>query len=363
MSKKYFSGLNYTLGNEDTTLEIKLVDHYKPKSIFSVCGSGGRALPLCSSTSENLTLADLSQEQIRLASLREASYRQLDYEDFLCFWGYFPYADDNFCDKRKKIFNQLNIDQDVKDFFSKVFTEINFTSVLYLGKWERTFQVLAKVTRTILGADFDHILRFDDLNAQKKYYQESFPHARWKLVLFCLGNKTLFNALLYKGHFIEKNIKESHFEFYSNAFDRLFTTDLAQKSFFLHLCFYGKIKSLAGVPIEAQKEIHQRIKDSQTKTTYITEDMIAHLSSGLKTYDFLSLSDVPSYFKGELERNFMQMLRPSLNPGAIVVNRYYLRVSNCDLAGFTDVTDQHLELIKKELVQMYGIRVYQYSPL
>ncbi|MDO9183594.1 MAG: DUF3419 family protein, partial [Bacteriovorax sp.] len=188
------------------------------------------------------------------------------------------------------------------------------------------------------------------------------PLNRWKIVLLILGNKALFNALLYKGDFIEKNVSESHYDYYFNAFNRLFTRDLAQKSFFLHLCFYGKINSLMGVPREASEKIHQKIANSKTVVNYISEDLISHLKSGINTYDFLSLSDVPSYFKGDLEINFMQMIRPSLAPGAIVVNRYYLRKSNCNLEGFQDVTETHRLIIDLEKVQMYDICIYRYNP-
>ncbi|MGZ3787803.1 MAG: DUF3419 family protein, partial [Bacteriovorax sp.] len=161
MKEKYFSGLNYTLGNEDTSVEIELSKIHRPKDVFSVCGSGGRSLPLCASYTEHLTLSDLSSEQIKLAMLREATYRQLAQDEFLLFWGYYPYSDDNFCKARKELFLKLDLPNDVRGFFTDVYSELEFTSVLYLGKWERTFQVLAKITRTLMGKDFDRILRFD----------------------------------------------------------------------------------------------------------------------------------------------------------------------------------------------------------
>lgn len=360
--KKYFTGLNYTLGNEDTTVEIKLAQIYKPKNVFAVCGSGGRALPLVSENVEELTLSDLSEEQLMLAELRFAAYKELSHEDFLLFWGYFPYADDNFCETRKSIFSNLSLSDPVRKYFEIIFSQIQFQSVLYTGKWERTFQVLAKITRTLLGKDFDRILRFDDLKAQEDYYKTEFPINRWKAVLFLVGNKTLFNALLYKGSFIEKNIPESHFDFYFNAFDRLLTKSLAQKSFFVQLCFYGKIHSLKGVPVEAEKEAFERVKNYNGKVHYLKTDLVEHLKKGDMKHDFLSLSDVPSYFKGSLEKDFMQVIRPGLAPGAIVVNRYYLRIPECDLKDYIDITQKHQNLIDAELVQMYDIRIYQYTP-
>jgi S-adenosylmethionine-diacylglycerol 3-amino-3-carboxypropyl transferase len=361
--KKYFKGLNYTLGNEDTTVEIELVKIYKPDSVFAVCGSGGRSLALAEESVKDLALSDLSGEQLLLAKLREATYKELDFEEFSLFWGYYPYGDDHFCERRKKIFEKLNLESDAREYFLGIFMENHFVSLLYTGKWEKTFQALARIARLMMGADFDRILRFDELSAQKNYYQKAFPLRRWKALLFLVGNKTLFNALLYKGSFIKKNLPESHFDFYFNAYERLFTGSLAQNSFFLQLCFYGKIKSLAGVPVEAKKEAHAAVKGHKGTIHYLNVDMIEHLSRGERQYNFLSLSDVPSYFEGDLERDFMQKIRPGLRPGAIIVNRYYLRVPKCDLKGFTDITSKHQKLVDEELVQMYKIKIYQYTPV
>jgi len=362
MGQKYFSGLNYTLGNEDTSFEISLVEALESKKIFSVCGSGGRSLPLCSKFAEELTLSDLSKEQLLLAQLREITYKQLNHEDFLCFWGYFPFVDDYFFDQRKKIFYSLNLSDEVRNYFEVIFNEISFQGLLYLGKWERTFQILAKINRFILGRGFDQILRFDHLDDQKKFYESHFPKNRFNIVLFLLGNKALFNALLYKGDFIEKNSKLSHFQYYKRAFHHLFTHNIANKSFFLHLCFYGKIKTASGVPIEAQEAVHERIQKSKTQLIYLNEDLVSYLSSGANRFDFLSLSDVASYFKGDLEVNFMQMIKPSLIPGAIIVNRYYLRRPDCNLSGFVDVTADYDHLAADEKVQMYDIAIYRYNP-
>lgn len=362
MGQKYFSGLNYTLGNEDTSVEIDLIKKLKPKNIFSICGSGGRSLPLMHSEAVDLTLSDLSKEQLQLAELRLVTYRQFSHEDFLLFWGYFPYTDNNYSTQRRELFNQLKLSTATQQFFTNVFNEIKFDSLLYLGKWERTFAVFAKVNRALLGRDFDRILRFDNLEEQIEYYHREFPIKRWKALIHVLGNKAMFNALLYKGDFITKNSPLSHFDYYFQSFDRLFTRDLAQKSFFLQLCFYGKIKSLLGVPVEASMDSFERIKEAKTPVLYVQEDFVTYLSRGEKKYDFLSLSDVPSYFQGDLEKDFMQKIRPSLIPGAIVVTRYYLRKSECDLSGYVDITETHSKIIELEKVQMYEIRVYKYQP-
>ena len=45
MSQPYFNQLNYTLGNEDTSLELAILPE-RVGHVFSVAGSGGRVVPL-----------------------------------------------------------------------------------------------------------------------------------------------------------------------------------------------------------------------------------------------------------------------------------------------------------------------------
>ena len=53
------------------------------------------------------------------------------------------------------------------------------------------------------------------------------------------------------------------------------------------------------------------------------------------------------------------MIKPSLNPGALVVVRYYLRKCDANIQGYTDVTNEYADLIRHEKVQMYKFCIYQ----
>lgn len=360
MVQKYFNSLNYTLGNEDTTVEIELVKKIKPTAIFSVCGSGGRSIPLVNKDVEKLYLCDLSEYQLMLAELRYVTYTKLSHNDFLIFWGYCPYGDTDYSEKRKEIFNSLTLAQNVRDFFEALFLELEYSSLLYLGKWEKTFQTLAKICSIILGESaIERLFSFRKLEDQVQYYRNEFPIYKWKLILFLLGNKSVFNALLYKGDFIKKNDPDSHYQYYFNAFDRLFTTTLARNSFFLNLCFFGKIKFHEGNPVEASRETKDRVSEFSGEVEYVKQDMISFLNTGTEQFDFLSLSDVPSYFSGDIEKNYLQMIRPSLKAKAIIVVRYYLRKCEADTSGYLDVTNEYSEFIRQEKVQMYKFCIYQ----
>ncbi|CBW26580.1 putative transferase [Halobacteriovorax marinus SJ] len=364
MVKKYFSDLNYTLGNEDTTLEYELVKKIKPKNILTIAGSGSRVVPLISKDVSNLYCVDVSRPQLFITELRKVTIESLNFNDYLAFWGFPPYAAYDYAIKRREIFKGLDLSFECKDYFLKVFGEMQWESILYMGKWERTFAVFAKVVQKFFGKEFDQIFKFHNLSDQIHYYNNKFSMRKWKTLLFILGNKSVFNALLYKGDFIKKNQPGSHFSYYFDAFESLFTHSLARESFFLNLCFFGKLSHEDANTIEAKKECFDRMKEGLSNgvnVNYVNSDLVSAAQSVPSgSLDFLSLSDVPSYFGGDLERDYMQELRPSLKKGAIVVLRSYLRVPESNLKGFVDITPKYSELLATEKVQMYIVQIFEY---
>ncbi len=363
MSKKYFSELNYSLANEDSSVEYEMVKLLNSQKILSVCGSGGRSLPLLATNPQKLHCVDLALQQLGILKLRIETIKLLEHRDFLKFWGYAPYGKVNLSDFRKKIFYKLNLEEVDKSYFEKLFVANSWNSILYAGSWERTFNTFSKIVRLILGKKHSSIcFSFNDLEKQKKYFDNDFPWWRWNIVLHILGNKSVFNALLYKGEFVKKNINETYFKYYAKAFKHLFYNSLTKKSFFLQLCFRGYIFDPAGNTIEADKQCFLQMKNAlktSSTVTWSNQDLISAINQSDEKFDFISMSDVPSYFSGEVETSFLQEIVPGLNKGAVIVIRSYLRVPNVDIEGYEDITLDYKDLIDLEKVQMYRFNIYR----
>jgi S-adenosylmethionine-diacylglycerol 3-amino-3-carboxypropyl transferase len=358
VTKKYFRELNYTLGNEDTSIDVEIIKGLNAKDVFSIAGCGSRSLPLLEQC-DRIVLNDIGPYQLGLSRLRASLYRNVSFQDFLLFFDYPPYHSQDNSRRRKEIFYSLDLDIQDKDFFLGVFTEINWDSLLYHGRWEKTFQTLSKAIRIILKKEHDRIFNFYDLEGQKEYFYSTFSNLNWKALIFLLGNKSVFNALLYKGDFITKNYPESHFEYYRQSFENLFTHSLARKSFFAHLCFFGKIIHSDGNPIEAWesnfKAVQNKIKNAEHCVEMVQGNMVELLQSPLyqNQFDYLSLSDVPSYFHGQVEKNFLVDIAPALKKGGVVCMRHYLRRPECNIEGFEDITSEFGDLFLKEKVGVY----------
>ena len=359
MSKTYFNKLNYTLANEDTALELELLPQ-GVNHLVSVAGSGGRVLPLLAKAPKKVTCVDLSQEQLYLTELRFESVRALTHSEFLSFWGYPPTPAEP--DERRKLFKKIKLGSDAQAFFDELFQATEWDSILYMGSWERTISKLSFVNRRITGMRGIGLFSAIGRTEHFRYLKQKFPTYAWALTLSLLGNASVFNSLLYKGHFPKKNIPQSSFKYYQDSFKRIFDQGPARENFLLQLLFFGKILFPEGNPIECDAKVFSQAKKAlkEAEIHYLKGNILEVVENAKPSVDLLSLSDVPSYFSGETERRFMQKIKKGMSPGGMVVIRNYLHVpEGTDYAGFECITPEYSHLIKKEKVQLYQVEVYR----
>ncbi|MBC7532331.1 MAG: DUF3419 family protein [Oligoflexus sp.] len=369
MSANYFNDLNYSLANEDTRLELEMCRTIQPKSILSICGSGGRFLPLLAAGPKKIVALDLAPQQLYLAELRQRIIFECDFDGFLLFWGFPPFKTTENRKKRKAIFESLTLSAECRRYFVELFTKHDYEGLIYKGKWERTIIGIPKILRRFIGGNYDKMFEFKTQAEQDAFMKSKLADNLWKLiprlVVLLLGNAAFFNACLYRGHFVKKNVSGSYYDFYRLAFRRLFFNGLARENYFLQLCFLGEIRYPEGVPVEGLENVFLTCKKTLKKNPEINlvlDNVLEYSRKSDEKFDFVSLSDVPSYFVGEDERNYMQGLKRNLNPGAVVIVRCYLRIpEGTILTGYEDVTETYRKEIDAEKVQMYNTFVYRFK--
>lgn len=356
MSKNYFNQLNYVLGNEDNSIEFNILNE-GTNHVLAAAGSGTRIIPLLAKSPRFLTCVDISKEQLFLTELRIETLRSLDYSQYLAFWGYPP--DSLSTEKRKQLFLSLDLSEDAHTYLNTFFEHIKWESILYKGKWERTFTKISKLLRFFVGRAGVRLFDFTKVMDHSNYLKNDFPRIRWNLAIFFLGNSVVFNTLLYRGNFPKKNIAQSYYKFYKNAFEGIFKQGPARNNFFLQLLFLGKIVFPEGLPFDCDREIYHKAKQGlqTTEIKYLCADIIDATKNVSIPIDFLSFSDIPSYFIGLREKTFLEDIKKGLAQNALVILRHYLRIPNVDLRSFLDVTSNHSQLIEEEKMQVYTIQV------
>lgn len=360
MRKQFFSGLNYTLANEDSRVEMTIMQS-ELEHVLTVAGSGARVLPLFASMPKQLTCVDLSKEQLLLTELRIESLRAFDHSEYLVFWGYPPSIED--ARYRRELFSKLRLSDDCRRLFVTLFERRDWTSILYDGKWERTFSKIAKICQSVLGDSVHDLFQSENLSQHFAYMDGQFPRLKWRFLVFLIGNSSFFNAILYKGKFPKKNIPESHFRYYLNAYDRIFERFLPRDNFFLQMTLLGRVAFESGNPIECSPDLFDKIKEGISRSRiYYREGNVVDLveQNDATPINFVSLSDVPSYFDEETSAQFLRRMKSGLADEAEVVVRYYLReIRNADLTGYNDVSSQFSDVFATELTQMYRMSVFQ----
>jgi len=336
------------MANEDTTFEFELASTSRCKHILAVGGSGSRCLPFLANDIESLHIVDVSKEQLLLIQFKIESIKQLQRNEAIELWT----SHDR--ERRTAILEKLKLGDEISSFAR--FMNENPLPFLYQGSWEKTFKTFSKLTKILFG---EKVLKglFESTHSYE-YFQKNIKGLRWDALIRIVGNKAMFNSLLYKGNFIQKNSPLTYFQYYSNAFERLFRLNVS-KSHFMQICLLGEVVFKEGLPIEFSEKLFNRIKESKVTPIYLQGSIFDQKYS--QEFDFISLSDVPSYLSSDIEKNYIQKLRPVTQKDGLIVNRFYLRkTENTNEAGFTDVTQDYNVLIQQELVQMYDIQVLKY---
>lgn len=355
--------MNYTLANEDTGLELSILSD-GCEHVVAVCGSGSRVLPLISKNPKCISVVDVSNFQLALCELRIESMRELSYSEFLAFWGYRSGVWGMSPQARKSLFERLNLRTESRHCLIQAFESQAWNSLLLAGRWERTFVLFSKIAKFILGEDrILGIFECKTIDEQNSYLEKRIYGWRWRLLIALVGNSRTFNAILYRGDFPVNNTGLGYVDYYDRAYRRLFAQGLARLNFFLQLTLLGELRYPEGLPIEADAHVFAEAKKnlSSVRFQWIQQDLVTWLS-GQSGIDFVSFSNVASYFSGERENRFLNEIHGSLKPGARVVLRYYLhRPEGLDRKGYFDRTSAYAKLVATEKIQMYDVEVLEKS--
>lgn len=352
----YFRGLNYSIGEEDTSIEHSLLP-LRVGKVLTVAGGGSRVVPLLGRQPGHLICVDVSPVQLALTALRIELVRSLTHERYLAFMGY---SGDMTAAARRDLFESLSLPGVHGAAARNLLASLHWGSPLYAGRFEHMLRSLHRVNACFTGPAGRRIFDFLNLPSQRHYYENDFPHRRWNAVLSLLGNATVFNQLLYKGAFPKNNTGVAPRLVYRRIFHSLFTTRLARSSFFLQMLFFGRLVFEEGFPLECRADVFADAKAALAATDieYRLESVFESARSE-REVDFVSLSDVPSFLSDEEGRGALAAVRPSLVPGATVVMRGHLCIVRPDSEGFADVSAQHAELLESESTGLWTFGVFR----
>jgi S-adenosylmethionine-diacylglycerol 3-amino-3-carboxypropyl transferase len=355
MSNKYFQGLNYTLANEDTWVEYDLLPE-NVQSVFTVCGSGSRAIPFLAKNPVEMHVVDLSDAQLRLFRLRLASIKALNYEEYLYFLGYTNTSPHN----RLDLFKQLDLSSDDQIFWQSHASFWKENGFIYLGKWERHFMMLGKIYHYVTRTNLYPIFASHDLIDQQKNLRLYWKSRHFKLYSKILLNEWIANKLLYKGHFAGskdlKTTKVTTAQYVYREFTDLLENTWVKENYFMQMIFLGKVIFPEAFPCECDKIIFDKVKKSQTKVYYHQKDLLSLVKE--KPHDFYSLSDTFSYMTDAMVKDFLSALPTSIPYASKIVIRTFMRKPSFKIDSPWEANEEkNIQAAKEDCTRMYDFMI------
>lgn len=352
----FFTRLNYSFGNEDWATELKALKIKPGSQVLCVTASGDRPLHLMLDNPAKITAIDANFIQNRLLELKYAALQTLEYDDYIRFLGVVP------SNAREQQFQKVTkkLTPTSASFWNKHGNMVR-NGILYQGHIERVTRYVAAASTLFRPHKTKKLFEHYDLTKQSKFIQEEWDTLALRkifdIVLSRFISKTLtIDPGLYVS--IPNELRLGHY-IYDRMLDILHRY-LAKENPLVSLLFRGYV-GWEALPAYLKPNGVEKIKNSNTQLSILTEDMIKHMENVLPgTYDTFSLSDVASYISQEKFNRMITGMYHAATPGARFCIRQFS--SNHQIpAGLSDrlVRDVALErqLEKEEKCFIYRFMV------
>jgi S-adenosylmethionine-diacylglycerol 3-amino-3-carboxypropyl transferase len=346
---EYFTGLNYSLANEDTWVEHSMAPE-KGRSTLVVAGSGSRVLPLLARNPDRLEIVDLSDAQLFLSELRIAAVRELEHPEFLYFMGYRGGIADGTlgADDRLRLFERLCMSDACRDFWTANRAWWEPRGFVYLGKWERHFMKLGKFLGSIARLKADPLFEAHTVEEQRRLMEKHWSETRFTAFLRVALSEFVFNRFLYKGHFAggegKRTAEDPAWKMVDREMTRMFRETLLRKNFFIQMIFLGEVRYEEGLPTEAHPAVFEAAKKAATEVVWTRGNFLEITRQ--RPFDFYSLSDTISYVTDAEARDFTRQIHSETPRGATVVIRSFMRQPHIQVDSPWSVDQRAADLAK-----------------
>jgi S-adenosylmethionine-diacylglycerol 3-amino-3-carboxypropyl transferase len=363
MTNAYFLShkLNYTYVNEDHIVEHELLAGHSGH-VVAVAGSGTRLVPLLAQNPERVTLIDISADQVMLSRFRHACIKAFSRADYMSFFGYAG-SEPIGVAQRKDMFASLpKLDAEVAEYMRIVLENNSWGPIVPLGRWEQTFASIAKLVKKVIGEKVaNEIFSISDQTEYNTYLSEKFPWKRWDFLTMLLSNSMFFNVMLYGRQFPKLNVADGFGDFYSKSLRSALQCCPARQNFFIQILFFGRVVYPEALTLDVDANLYRLAKESNSIVEIKQGNLLRDAGSKQHPISLFAVSDVPSYFRGDMARDWLQLVREQMAPGGMLIARYYRHVPEAtNYAGWHNQNHRYTELCKREKTQMYRYDILQH---
>lgn len=348
---------DYSFANEDTRLETNILP-MNSDCVAAIAGSGSRIVPLLSKRPKRLVCIDISEPQLSLTEFRLKALEQLDYQQYLQLVGY-----ENVCSsERRQLFHCLSLSDRAREYTKFVYNARDWGPILFEGRWERANLRLSRVFRFFCGKHLATLFECKNLSEQLDYLENYFPWTRWNQAISLISYITALSISRCSEGSIQKNIPMSYRKVLSSVMKKQLLNFHLRNSFYANLLLLGDLRYKSAWPIEAQETYFDKAQSGMRECNITMKhvDVIRAAKTVKHSVNFLSLSNVASYFNAPHEQRFLQAIKPAMASNGLVISRSFLKVPfRVDTIGFENLGSLFDKDFQSESTQLYHVDIYR----
>ena len=287
----YLGSLAYSSCNEDGETELAALELSNESIVLCISGSGARPLELLRDQPKKIYSVDMNPAQNALLELKLAGIKVLNYKQYLELLGL------------KSSTNRLALYQVIRQELPQYAQEywdshqkMLSLGVIYQGKWEKHFSLLAKVLRIFRPKMLKALLSFDSIEEQADFWTTSWNNRVWQNFLRVSTSRFVMKYLYKDPGFYE--FVPTHFSVYhylEHSLNQAANSILFKSSPFAQLLFTGRWPKDC-LPKHLQEDAFCQQKQHSDCIEPITDSLYSFLQTRpSNSIDAFSLSDFSSY--------------------------------------------------------------------
>jgi S-adenosylmethionine-diacylglycerol 3-amino-3-carboxypropyl transferase len=271
---KVFRDILYGQCWEDPEMD-RVAFNIKPSdTVFTITSGGCNALAFLIDDPAKVICLDMNRFQNYLMSLKIGSFKTLEYNETLEFFGVQPSK--RRWDLYKKIMSVLP--QAEQLYWNNKKADI-IRGIIHCGKYERYMHLLKRIFRILIGKNvINELFKTSGIEEQRKLFNNKWDNFKWKLFCRIFLSRAfatlIFDKAFYK--YLEPNF--SFEQYYRSAVRRAVTQLPAKENYFLTYILSGNY-SINNLPPYLKKENYDTIRDRVVRLKLITSGCFEYLRS------------------------------------------------------------------------------------
>lgn len=317
--------INYSACNEDGRSELQVIEKIAdPRQFLVIAGGGERVFNLLvvDRPDASVDVVDGNASQLFLFELKKCAITRLSHEDMSGFIGLTPLsAQQRLALYRNEVRPHLSMHaQAYFDSKSRSLAK----GILYQGEFEKFLNIIATVCNLAFGNTLKDFFACKSLDEQRIYFRERISGVRWNTLMWLLCRKIWFRLLSRDPAFYTYEGLDSYYRYLTSSIEHSLQNIPARENFLLALMLTGRYLP----EYEAVPPCYRRDNLAVVKRNLENCEIRLHhgllgnfLDSTSQQFDFMSLSDIPSYVSNDELKTLLENISAHLSDRACVVIR------------------------------------------